>query len=109
MAKNALINAYIDPSHKSLYASTKGFAFFATPHRGAGNKVTLADAVVRVVRTFGYARNDIMEALRNDSIISGPINQQYRHLAIDMGIVSFIETRPMPRLGLVCSSICALA
>ena len=103
VAKNALIDSYIDPNYKALYDSTRGFVFFATPHHGGGNKASLGDAVVKVVRALGYARNDITEALRNDSIISGPINQRFRHLIKQTRILSFIETQPIAHLGLVCS------
>jgi alpha-beta hydrolase superfamily lysophospholipase len=104
VAKNALIDARLDSSYQEINEAVKALVFFATPHQGGGNKALLGDAVVRAIRHLGFARNDIMEALRHDSIITGPINQRFRHLIKGRRVVSFIETQPMGHAGLVSSA-----
>lgn len=103
VVKRAIVSAHTTDYYRSIYDSTKGVAFFATPHNG-GNGVSIGDVFVKICRAVtGNARNDIMEALRRDSHIAGHIHRDFARRAQDLRILSFVETKPMskPFLGIV--------
>jgi len=103
VVKRAIVSAHTTDYYRNKYDSTKGVAFFATPHNG-GNGVTFGDVLVRICRAVtGNARNDIMEALRRDSNIASHINRDFARRARGLRVLNFIETKPMakPFLGIV--------
>lgn len=61
--------------------------------------------ICRVVS--GDVRNNIMEALRKDSMFASDINKDFarRARALDLRVLNFIETLPIARhIGLVSSA-----
>jgi tetratricopeptide (TPR) repeat protein len=103
VVKRAIVSAHTTDYYRNIYDSTKGVAFFATPHNG-GNGATFGDVLVRICRAVtGNARNDIMEALRRDSNIASHINRDFARRARGLRVLNFIETKPMakPFLGIV--------
>jgi hypothetical protein len=52
---------------------------------------------------MGEAQNNLMEALKGKSSpFSDEVVKKFRHLQQEYAILSFYETRPMGRFGLVC-------
>ena len=102
VVKRALVEAKLDDSYRSIREATHGIAFFGTPHQG-GNSAKLGDIAASIVR--GILRNPpntFMEALKKDSLFSNDIVEDFRHSLEDYYVVSFFETLPMGRFGLVC-------
>lgn len=105
VVKKAIINAYISGDYyESIHNATRGVVFFGTPHRG-GNLATLGDLMARICRVVsGDVRNNIMEALRTDSMFAGDINKDFarRAMALELRVLNFIENLPITRhAGLV--------
>lgn len=105
VVKKAIINAYISGDYfESIHNATKGVVFFATPHRG-GHLATLGDRLAKICRVVsGDVRNNIMEALRTDSMFAGDINKDFarRAMALELRVLNFIENLPITRhVGLV--------
>jgi hypothetical protein len=75
--------------------------FFATPHQG-GNHEKLGDIAAKVAK--GFLRNEdnsFMEALKKDSLFGEELVKTFRHQIEDFYVVSFFETHPYKRMGLV--------
>ena len=52
---------------------------------------------------MGEVQNNLMEVLKGKSSpFSDDVVKKFRHLQQEFAILSFYETRPMGRLGLVC-------
>ena len=105
VVKKAIINAYISGNYyESIHNATRGVVFFGTPHRG-GNLATLGDRMAKICRVVsGDVRNNIMEALRTDSMFAGDINKDFarRAMALELRVLNFIENLPITRhAGLV--------
>jgi protein SERAC1 len=105
VVKKAIINAYVSGNYyKSIHDATRGVIFFGTPHRG-GHHATLGDRMAKICRVVtGDVRNNIVEALRKDSMFASDINKDFarRAAALDLRVVNFIESLPIARhLGLV--------
>ncbi|SLM35073.1 P-loop containing nucleoside triphosphate hydrolase [Lasallia pustulata] len=99
--KRALVEAKLDDSYKSIREATYGIAFFGTPHQG-GNFAKLGDIAASIIR--GVLRNPsstFMEALKKDSLFSDTLVGDFRHQLEDYHVLSFFETLPMGRLGLI--------
>lgn len=105
VVKKTIINAYISGDYYgSIHDATRGVVFFATPHRG-GHLATLGDRMANICRVVsGDVRNNIMEALRADSMFAGDINKDFarRAKALELRVLNFIENLPIARhVGLV--------
>jgi protein SERAC1 len=105
VVKKAIINAYVSGDYyQSIHDATRGVVFFGTPHRG-GHLATLGDHMARVCRVLsGNVRNNIMEALRRDSMFAGDINKDFarRAIALELRVLNIIENLPIARhVGLV--------
>ncbi|SLM39418.1 P-loop containing nucleoside triphosphate hydrolase, partial [Lasallia pustulata] len=101
VVKRALVEAKLDDSYKSIRKATYGIAFFGTPHQG-GNFTKLGDIAASIIR--GVLRNPsstFMEALKKDSLFSDALVEDFRHQLEDYHVLSFFETLPMGRLGLI--------
>ncbi|SLM39419.1 WD40/YVTN repeat-like-containing domain, partial [Lasallia pustulata] len=101
VVKRALVEAKLDDSYKSIREATYGIAFFGTPHQG-GNFTKLGDIAASIIR--GVLRNPsstFMEALKKDSLFSDALVEDFRHQLEDYHVLSFFETLPMGRLGLI--------
>ena len=101
IVKRALVEANLDDTYKSIRDATYGIAFFSTPHQG-GNFTKLGDIAAPIVRGVLRNRsNSFMEALTKDSLFSNYLADDFRHSLEDYYVLSFFETLPMGKLGLV--------
>lgn len=108
VVKKAIVNAYVSGDHyKSIHNTTRGVIFFATPHRG-GHGATLGDHMAKICRAVsGDVRNNVMEALRKDSMFASDINKDFarRARALDLRVLNFIESLPITKhIGLVSAA-----
>ncbi|KAA6415622.1 MAG: hypothetical protein FRX48_00338 [Lasallia pustulata] len=85
VVKRALVEAKLDDSYKSIREATYGIAFFGTPHQG-GNFAKLGDIAASIIRG----------TLFSDALVG-----DFRHQLEDYHVLSFFETLPMGRLGLI--------
>ncbi|KAI4134497.1 MAG: hypothetical protein LQ347_001477 [Umbilicaria vellea] len=101
VVKRALVEAKLDDSYKSIREATYGIAFFSTPHQG-GNFTKLGDIAASITRgVLRNPSNTFMEALKKDSLFSDTLVGDFRHQLEDYHVLSFFETLPMGRLGLI--------
>jgi hypothetical protein len=102
----ALVDAKLNDKYALIQKATYGIAFFGTPHRG-GNNARLGDVAAKVWRGFvGSPTNSFLEALKKDSLYSNELIQDFRFLLEHYHILSFYETLPFKKLGLVGSNDC---
>ena len=95
LVKRALVEAVVNPRYRCLKASTQGLVFFATPHRG-GENAGVAKFAANFYSTFtGQPRNDLLDSLKERSLITELSSDQFRHQLNDYEVLSFIETRKM--------------
>ncbi|KAJ3545667.1 hypothetical protein NM208_g2401 [Fusarium decemcellulare] len=86
----ALILGLHDPEYQTILGNVRSIIFLATPHRGNG----LADILNNFLWvTFKSPKKYIKDLQRGSSGIED-INDQFRHLATRLKIVSFFETIP---------------
>ena len=105
VVEKAIITAYVSGEHfRGIHDATRGVIFFGTPHRG-GNRAALGDRLARVVRALsGDVRNNILEALRKDSMFAEDIDKDFgrRARALNLRVLNFIESLPIAKhIGLV--------
>ncbi|MCJ1240785.1 hypothetical protein MMC14_008789 [Varicellaria rhodocarpa] len=101
IVKRALVEAKLDDSYKSIREATYGIAFFGTPHQG-GNFAKLGDIAASITRgVLRNPSNTFMEALKKDSLFSDTLVEDFRHQLEDYYVLSFFETLPMGKLGLI--------
>lgn len=106
VVKRALVEAKLDDSYKSIREATYGIAFFGTPHQG-GNFVKLGEIAASITRgVLRNPSNTLMEALKKDSLFSDTLVGDFRHQLEDYYVLSFYETRPIRKLGLVRTETC---
>jgi hypothetical protein len=101
--KRALVEGELDHSHKAIRAATYGIAFFGTPHRG-GRNVKLGSFAASMIRGPWAPSNTFIEVLKKDSLFADALQNDFQHQLEDYKVLSFYETRPMGKLGLVCRS-----
>lgn len=80
-----------DPEYESLIKAIAAVTFLATPHRGTN----LAELLNRILRStlFTSSKHYISELGKNSFTLQ-KLNEQFRHIAPRLDIVSFYETRP---------------
>lgn len=94
----AKLNDFYNPIREATY----GIVFFATPH-GGGNHAKLGDIAASVAKgILQTPDNTFMEALKKDSMFAEGIIQDFRHQLEDFVVLSFYETLPYKKIGLVC-------
>jgi hypothetical protein len=82
-----------DPNYESIAASISAIIFLSTPHRGTN----LAETLNRVLQaSFVSAPKRFLSELIKDSYTMQKLNEQFRHVANKLDIVSFYETRATP-------------
>ena len=94
LIKQALINAHNNPKYTSIKEATSGLAFFATPHNGGDPlHVSLGRVPAKIATTLGFQQgDDLLEVLRNGSMFSEIMHEQWRHQLLAYDIVSFWGT-----------------
>lgn len=106
IVKRALVEAKLDDSYKSLRDATYGIAFFGTPHQG-GNSAKLGAIAASIARgVLQNPSNTFMKALKKDSLFSDSLVRDFRHQLEDYYVLSFVETLPKGKLGLVRTETC---
>jgi hypothetical protein len=95
------VEAKLGDKYSSIRDATYGLVFFATPHQG-GNYTGLGDIAAKIVR--GILRNPsntFMESLKKDRLYSDELIQNFRHQLENYYVLSFSETLPFKKVGLV--------
>ncbi|ERF72769.1 hypothetical protein EPUS_09197 [Endocarpon pusillum Z07020] len=101
IVKRALVEAKLDDKYQSVREATFGLIFFATPHRGSDH-AKLGDIAAKVARTILRSPvNTYMDSLKKNSLFSKNLQGEFRHQYEDYSILSFYETLPVERLGIV--------
>jgi hypothetical protein len=101
VVKRALVEAKLNDLYKSIREATYGIAFFGTPHQG-GNLARLGDIASTIVRSvLRNPSNSFMEALKKDSAFVESLQSDFQHQLDDYKVLSFYETLPMGKFGLV--------
>jgi hypothetical protein len=79
-----------DPTYESIVKAISAITFLATPHRGTN----LAELLDRILRTtfVTNSKQYISELGKNSSTLQ-KLNEQFRHVAPRLDIVSFYETQ----------------
>ncbi|KNB17003.1 hypothetical protein FOXG_14990 [Fusarium oxysporum f. sp. lycopersici 4287] len=101
VVKEALVAATLDVTYKSIVEATRLLVFFATPHQG-GNYASLGDIVAKIVRTgVSKPKNDLLDALKENSDQATQRFEQARHLPERCLVVSFYEGDSYGKMGLI--------
>ncbi|KAL8649619.1 MAG: hypothetical protein Q9226_005500, partial [Calogaya cf. arnoldii] len=92
VAKQAYILGKDDPSYSDMVSSVSGIMFLATPHRGSN----LAEVLNRILTAsiFNHSPKLYVAELKNGSQTIEALNDQFRHIAPRLKILSFYETLP---------------
>ncbi len=97
----ALVSAKLDETYSSIRDATYGIAFFGTPHQG-GNGAKLGQIAATIAGAFlRNPKNTFLEALKKDSLFANDLIKDFRHQLEDYYVLSFHETLPYKKLGLV--------
>ena len=94
---NAIYQAYLqgqmDPEYEYIIKAITSILFMATPHRGSN----LAETLNRILQVslISSSKNYVSDLIKN-SLALQKINDQFRHIAPKLDIVSFYETQPTP-------------
>lgn len=80
-----------DPNYRKIIKSVTSIVFLSTPHRGTN----LAETLNRILRvTFLSSPKQFITELSTGSETIKKLNEQFRHVAPKLQIVSFYETKP---------------
>ena len=92
VVKKAYLLGQNDSQYQDMVRSISAIVFLATPHRGTN----LAEILNRVLTvSFQSPKNFINELNKNSSALE-ELNEQFRHIAPRLSIVSFYETLATP-------------
>jgi hypothetical protein len=87
------VTAKLDDQYGPAYRSTRAFVFFGTPHWGS-TKTTSGEVVVKIARSIrGEPDNTFLDALRENSLFSEGLRNDFRALQNDFSFLSFYETK----------------
>lgn len=79
-----------DPEYESIIKAVSAIIFLATPHRGTN----LAELLDRILRSSIISSpKEYVSELTKNSITLQKLNEQFRHVAPKLDIVSFYETQ----------------
>jgi hypothetical protein len=80
-----------DPEYEKIVKAISAITFLSTPHRGTN----LADLLNRILSSTGVnnSKKYISELAKNSFTLQ-KLNEQFRHIAPRLDIVSFYETQP---------------
>jgi hypothetical protein len=85
----------IDPTFSDIIKSVSAIIFLSTPHRGTN----LAETLNRILQVSFVANPmQFIAELATGSQTLQKLNEQFRHIASKLEIVSFYETRPTTML-----------
>ncbi|KAI9774757.1 MAG: hypothetical protein M1839_001624 [Geoglossum umbratile] len=101
VVKRALVTAKAAERYSSIKNATYGIVFFGTPHQG-GNLASLGNIAASIARLcLRNPPNSFMEALEKDSLFADELAQDFREQLEDYYVLSFYETLPFKKLGLI--------
>jgi hypothetical protein len=84
-----------DPTYEDVVKSVSSIIFLSTPHRGTN----LAETLNRILQvSFVSSPMQFIAELSAGSQTIQKLNEQFRHVAPKLQIVSFYETRPTAML-----------
>ena len=80
-----------DPKYESIIKAISAIIFLATPHRGTN----LAEILNRILQStlLSNSKHYVSELAKNSFTLQ-KLNEQFRHIAPRLDIVSFYETQP---------------
>ncbi|KAJ3578212.1 hypothetical protein NPX13_g2351 [Xylaria arbuscula] len=91
IVKEAYMQGQNDPAYAEIIAAVSSMIFLSTPHRGTN----LAEALNRILRvSFVSNPMQFISELSAGSQTLQKLNEQFRHVAPRLEVVSFYETRP---------------
>ncbi|KFX99301.1 hypothetical protein V490_01847 [Pseudogymnoascus sp. VKM F-3557] len=91
IVKEAYIQGQNDPIYEGIVKSISSMIFLSTPHRGTN----LAETLNRILQvSFSTSPMQFIAELASGSLSLQKLNEQFRHVAPKLYIVSFYETRP---------------
>ncbi|KAK4207127.1 hypothetical protein QBC37DRAFT_433960 [Rhypophila decipiens] len=91
IVKEAYICGQLDPDYSHIVEAVLAIVFLSTPHRGSN----LAETLNRILRVSPLSTpKPYVNELIQGSFTIQKINEQFRHMAPKLNIVSFYETRP---------------
>lgn len=89
--KEAYLQGQNNPEYKEIIKSVSSIIFLGTPHRGSNMAQTL-NTILRVTPT--NHSNQFIADLMSGSQALQSLNDRFRHVAPNLRMVSFYETRP---------------
>ncbi|KAK4141539.1 WD40-repeat-containing domain protein [Dichotomopilus funicola] len=93
VVKQALVEAKLDESYKSIFEATCLLVFFATPHRG-GNYASVGHVAAKLfTKALRTGPNDLTNALERNSNEATKRFEQARHIFERTLVVNFYEGR----------------
>ncbi|KFX99172.1 hypothetical protein O988_04014 [Pseudogymnoascus sp. VKM F-3808] len=91
IVKEAYMQGQNDPIYEGIIKSISSMIFLSTPHRGTN----LAETLNRILQvSFVTSPMQFIAELASGSQSLQKLNEQFRHIAPKLNIVSFYETRP---------------
>ena len=91
VVKRAYIQGLQNPDYRDIIRAVTSIVFLSTPHRGTH----LAETLNRILQvSVVTGRKQFVAELSAGSLFIEEINEDFRHAAPDLNIVSFYETRP---------------
>ncbi|KAL6716669.1 hypothetical protein ACLMJK_006237 [Lecanora helva] len=90
IVKEAYMQGQNDPEYESIIRAISAITFLATPHRGTN----LAELLDRILRSTIITNSKLyITELAKNSFTLQKLNEQFRHIAPKLDIVSFYETQ----------------
>jgi hypothetical protein len=91
IVKEAYMQGQNDPEYESIVKAISAIAFLATPHRGTD----LANILNRILQSAMVTNSkQYISDLAKNSFTLQKLNEQFRHIAPRLDIISLYETRP---------------
>ena len=90
VVKKAYLLGQIDEEYRAIIGSISAIIFLATPHRGT----KLAEVLTKVLTASLQSPGEFIAELNRNSSALEELNEQFRHVAPRLSIVSFYETLP---------------
>ncbi|KIW73236.1 hypothetical protein PV04_01370 [Phialophora macrospora] len=90
VVKKAYLMAHHDDKCGGLVQAMSAIVFLSTPHRGSG----LANTLGLILKLILQSRRQYITELAPDSSVIEDINEQFRHVAMKLSIITFHETLP---------------
>lgn len=90
VVKKAYLLGQNDEEYQGIVSSISAIIFLATPHRGTN----LADVLKKLLTACLQSPKLFINDLNKGSCALEEINEQFRHVALNLSIVSFYETSP---------------